>query len=336
MGTIRVPTAAIPSAIVTTLDRLPELLLVDRLHVPRKEIVPPAAPLELINAFLPHHFPTTQTPVAVDPYPLHPPPTLAFRQPPVALVHRLLNVVLLHHVHLLDGIHPKPFILLPPFYAALHRHRLRNDNAFPLPPLNPQLPRHQFRLPQLQRHVLHLHPRLPLTIGLPPQHSSSNPSFHPNKTIYHFLPPLPRWMTLSCPHSPPIVFILRVRLPTLTNSLHDLPRLPITLTRLHDSYPYASTVVVAPTVHLRLLVLRALIIPPMKKTAGVQFMTSPTAKWPTLLPTPFTNCPMTSVSPIIFSSTKPVSIPKRDHRLSHSSKTTSNSKTTKPTLRLPQ
>ncbi|RHY93416.1 hypothetical protein DYB31_016275, partial [Aphanomyces astaci] len=63
-------------------------------------------------------------------------------------------------------------------------------------------------------------------------------------------------MTLYCPHSPPIVFILLVRLLTLTNSLHDLLRLPITLTRLHDSYPYASTVVVAPTVHLRLLVLR--------------------------------------------------------------------------------
>ncbi|RLN77526.1 hypothetical protein DYB28_014979 [Aphanomyces astaci] len=249
MGAIRVPTAAILSAIVTTLDRL-RLLLVDRLHVPRSEVVPPAAPLELINAFLPHHLPPTQTQVVAVPYLLHPPPILAFRQLPV--------------------------------------------------------------------------------------HSSSNHSFHPNKTIYHFPPPLPRWMTLYCPHSPPIVFILLVRLLTLTNSLHDLPRLPITLTRLHDSYPYASTVVVAPTVHLRLLVLRALIIPPMKKTAGVQFMTSPTAKWPTLLPTPFTNCPMTSVSPIIFSSTKPVSIPKRDHRLSHSSKTTSNSKTTKPTLRLPQ
>ncbi|RHZ38532.1 hypothetical protein DYB26_013336, partial [Aphanomyces astaci] len=77
-------------------------------------------------------------------------------------------------------------------------------------------------------------------------------------------------MSLYCPHSPPIVITLRVRLPTLTNSLHNLPRLPIMLTHLHDSYPYASTVVVAPIVNLRLLELRALITPPMKKTAGVK------------------------------------------------------------------
>ncbi|RHZ32104.1 hypothetical protein DYB37_013271 [Aphanomyces astaci] len=117
MGTIRVPTAAI----VTTLDRLTELLLVDRLHVPRSEVVPPAAPLELINAFLPHHLRPTQTQVVAAPYPLHPPPILAFRQPPVVLVHRLLNIALLHHVHLLDGTRPKPFILLPPFFGAPHQ-----------------------------------------------------------------------------------------------------------------------------------------------------------------------------------------------------------------------
>ncbi|KAF0758699.1 hypothetical protein AaE_003854, partial [Aphanomyces astaci] len=221
-----------------------------------KEIVPPAAPLELIDALLPHHLPPAQTPVVIDPYPLHPPPILAFRQLPVVLVHRLLNAVLLLHVHLLDGTRPKPFILLPPFYAALYRLRLRNDNAFPLPPLKPLLQRHPSRLPQLRSHVLHLPLRLTPTLGLPPQHSSSNHSFHPNKTIYLFPPPRPRWMTLCCLHSPPIVFILRVRLPTLTNPLHDLPRLPITLTRLHDNYPYASTVVVAPIVLLRLLVLR--------------------------------------------------------------------------------
>ncbi|ETV68504.1 hypothetical protein H257_15503 [Aphanomyces astaci] len=34
-------TAATPSAIVTTVDRLHALLLVDRLHIPRKEVVPP-------------------------------------------------------------------------------------------------------------------------------------------------------------------------------------------------------------------------------------------------------------------------------------------------------
>ncbi|RHY90883.1 hypothetical protein DYB37_013751 [Aphanomyces astaci] len=76
------------------------------------------------------------------------------------------------------------------------------------------------------------------------------------------------------------------------------------LTRLRDNYQYTSTVVVAPTVNLRLPVLRVLITHPMKKAAGVQFMISPTVRRQTLPPTLFANFPMTSVSPIIFSSTK--------------------------------